>query len=107
MMTLEAMIRGLVRAAEFKEQDEDGMIWDDECRCALEEARRRGFGKSQTGEVGPSGRVSVTFACAGCQNSSQQPLTVESVPALAEQMERYAAFHGPGVKSHVPRSGIE
>jgi len=188
-MTLEAMIRGLVRAAEFKEQGEDGMIWDDECRLALEEARRRGFGKSQAGATEPSamsaslwqllddidtlgdfikpgyapgegraddswaryfravnqiaakrhellesdgyslkpptpvtwpatvqwptemlgldGRVSVTFACAGCQNSSQQPLTVESVPALAKQMERYAAFHGPGMKSHVPRPETE
>jgi hypothetical protein len=57
-MTLEEMIAGLVRAAEFKEQQENGMIWDDECRLALEAARRRGWGRGQTGtlsEPEPSG----------------------------------------------------
>ncbi len=50
-MTLEWMISGLVRAAELKEQEECGMIWDDESRTALEEARRRGWGNGQIGSL--------------------------------------------------------
>lgn len=50
-MTLNEMIRGLVRAAEFKEQEENGKVWDDEVRQALEEARRRGWGNSKTGKI--------------------------------------------------------
>jgi hypothetical protein len=46
-MTDEEMIRGLVRAAELKEQDEGGVLWDDESRLALQEARLRGFGKNK------------------------------------------------------------
>lgn len=45
------MMRGLVRAAEFKEQENDGKIWDDECRKALDEARRRGWGKHKIGSL--------------------------------------------------------
>lgn len=43
------MIRGLVRAAELREQAEGGRLWDDECRNALETARSLGWGKNQTG----------------------------------------------------------
>lgn len=50
-MTVQEMIRGLVRAAEFKEQEEDGKIWDDACRRALEEARRLGWGRNQIGHL--------------------------------------------------------
>lgn len=46
------MIRGLVRAAETLEQRDGGRIWDDECRRALEEARRRGWGKNKVGSFG-------------------------------------------------------
>lgn len=49
MMPTEEMIRGLVRAAELKEWDEGGAPWDDECRLALEEARRRGWGQNRVG----------------------------------------------------------
>jgi hypothetical protein len=49
MMTVQEMVRGLVRAAEFKEQEEAGKIWDDECRRALEAARARGWGLNQIG----------------------------------------------------------
>lgn len=48
---VEEMIRGLVRAAESKEQEDGGKIWDDECRRALEAARRRGWGRNQTGNL--------------------------------------------------------
>ena len=50
-MTVNEMIRGLVRAAEFKEQEDGGKIWDDEVRRALEEARRRGWGRHQIGQL--------------------------------------------------------
>ncbi len=42
-------IRGIVRAAEMLEQRDGGQIWDDEARLALENARRRGWGKNQQG----------------------------------------------------------
>lgn len=48
-MTTAEMIRGLVRSAESKEQVENGVIWDEECRMALQEARRRGWGKNRSG----------------------------------------------------------
>ncbi len=57
-MTLEEMVRGLVRAAEFKEQAEGAPLWDTECREALEEARRRGFGNGKPGALERDGRVS-------------------------------------------------
>lgn len=50
-MTVSEMVRGLVRAAESKEQDDGGKIWDDESRLALEEARRRGWGKNRIGAL--------------------------------------------------------
>lgn len=57
MDTME-MVRGLVRAAEFKEQEDRGPVgasvsplWDDECRRSLEHARSLGWGKSQTGTL--------------------------------------------------------
>lgn len=43
------MMRGLVRAAEFKEQEDNGKIWDDECRNALAKARELGWGENKTG----------------------------------------------------------
>lgn len=46
------MIRGLVRAAELKEQADGGKIWDDACRIALEKARELGWGKDQVGTLG-------------------------------------------------------
>lgn len=48
---VEDMVRGLVRAAESKEQEDGGRIWDDECRRALDEARRRGWGKNKVGTL--------------------------------------------------------
>lgn len=48
-----AMVRGLVRCAEFKEEEERGKIWDDECRRALAKARELGWGKGQIGALGP------------------------------------------------------
>lgn len=50
-MTVQEMVRGLVRAAEFREQEEDGKIWDDECRRALEAARARGWGRNLFGAL--------------------------------------------------------
>ena len=47
----EDMIRGLVRAAELKEQEEGGEIWDDECCKALIKARKYGWGKNQIGKL--------------------------------------------------------
>lgn len=54
MMKVEEMIRGLVRAAEFKEREDcdGGRLWDDECRRALDEARTRGWGRNQIGILG-------------------------------------------------------
>lgn len=51
MMTVREMVRGLVRAAEFKEQQDEGRIWDDECRRALEAARERGWGLNRIGRL--------------------------------------------------------
>jgi len=50
-MTVQEMVRGLVRAAEFKEQEDDGKIWDDQCRRALEAARSRGWGLDRVGSL--------------------------------------------------------
>lgn len=50
-MTVEEMVRGLVRAAESKEQADGGSIWDDECRNALAAARARGWGKNAIGHL--------------------------------------------------------
>ena len=46
------MIKGLVRFAELREQDEPGgKVWDDKSREALELARQCGWGKDQTGRL--------------------------------------------------------
>jgi hypothetical protein len=46
------MIRGLVRHAELREEDEPGgKIWDDESRQALDLARELGWGKGGTGRL--------------------------------------------------------
>lgn len=46
-----AMVRGLVRAAQFYERDGitrgDGTLWDDDCRDALEHARHCGLAPPQ------------------------------------------------------------
>jgi hypothetical protein len=52
LMAVNDMIRGLVRAAEYKEQDDGGKVWDDSIRKALEAARQRGWGKHQIGTLG-------------------------------------------------------
>ena len=44
-------IRGLVRAAEFREQEQGGALWDDEVRNALAHARELGWGKNQIGRL--------------------------------------------------------
>lgn len=47
-----SMIKGLVRFAELREQDEpSGKIWDDESREALDVARELGWGKDRTGRL--------------------------------------------------------
>jgi hypothetical protein len=47
------MVRGLTRAAEFKEQQDGGKrIYDDECRRALETARSLGWGLNKIGTLG-------------------------------------------------------
>lgn len=50
-MTVREMVRGLVRAAEFKEQEDGDRIWDEKCRLALEEARSRGWGRDRVGSL--------------------------------------------------------
>lgn len=52
------MVRGLVRAAELYEQNQDrgdvgreGKLWDDEARAALESARARGWGRNAIGTL--------------------------------------------------------
>ncbi|HEY4266777.1 MAG TPA: hypothetical protein VGM94_01165 [Galbitalea sp.] len=63
-MTVLEMIRGLVRCAEFKEQEENGKIWDSSCRDALQEARRRGWGRHQIGHLGEAdGRCFIVTYC--------------------------------------------
>lgn len=51
---VESMILGLVRAAELKEQDEGGQLWDDESRKALEAARSLGWGANRVGSLARS-----------------------------------------------------
>lgn len=48
---VDAMVRGLVRGVEIKECDEGGRLWDDATRTALEEARRRGWGRDRVGTL--------------------------------------------------------
>ena len=50
-MNANDMVRGLVRAAELREREGGGDLWDDESRAALAEARRRGWGKGHTGTL--------------------------------------------------------
>jgi len=45
------MILGLVRAAECREREEGGKLWDDECRKALAQARELGWGASKIGRL--------------------------------------------------------
>lgn len=45
------MLRGLVRAAEFIEQQDGGRVWDDEVSRALDAARRRGWGRHKVGSL--------------------------------------------------------
>ncbi len=45
------MMRGLVRCAELKEQEEGGTLWDDECRDALAAARRLNWGSNAIGKM--------------------------------------------------------
>lgn len=56
-MKTDDMIRGLVRAAESKEQQDGGKVWDDEVRLALEEARRRGWGLNRIGTLDKEAKV--------------------------------------------------
>ena len=51
--TIERMMRGLMRAAEFKEQEHGGVIWDDEIRLAFDTAHALGWGRNQIGSLTP------------------------------------------------------
>jgi hypothetical protein len=55
-------IRGLVRAAEAREQEGAGCLWDDEMREALAEARRLGWGRHRVGYVPEVVERDVTIA---------------------------------------------
>lgn len=50
-MNVHDMVRGLVRAAEFAEQEDGGKVWDDEVRIALDAARERGWGLHKIGSL--------------------------------------------------------
>lgn len=50
-MSVYDMVMGLVRAAEFKEKEEGGAIYDDDCRFALQAARLRGWGLGKIGSL--------------------------------------------------------
>lgn len=51
ILSVNDMVRGLVRAAEFKEREEGGAIYDDDCRFALQAARARGWIYGATGSL--------------------------------------------------------
>jgi hypothetical protein len=49
--SVDDMVRGLVRAAEIRERDDGGKVWDDEVRVALDAARAMGWGKNRVGHL--------------------------------------------------------
>jgi len=89
-MTVQEMIRGLVRAVEFKEIDDGGKVWDDECRLALEAARERGWGQNKIGSLFEDGEPAAADkppSEIGRFLSGDIPPTLEKlIPNFFEQM---------------------
>lgn len=89
-----AMVRGLVRCAEFKEQEENGKIWDDACRNALRDARQLGWGSDRTGMLTMEGAAFLEAARANGYRGSAGYADAPDRFDLTRRMAALEAWRG-------------
>lgn len=82
-MTVHDMVRGLVRAAEFREQES---CWDDQCQDALAAARERGWGKNRVGSLDDPPEAIAEFLKDSPAISPEFRTALKMFPSMLENM---------------------